>query len=83
MYPHTSFAQEVDFLETMFTGSAFVHGPLNSDHWYTYVADDGKRPTNAAADRTLNMMMYDLEPEIVKNFYKSSDVGRRVMQEFD
>lgn len=58
----------------MFAGSAYVHGPLNSDHWYTYVADDCKRPTSAAADRTLNLMMYDLEPEVAENFYKSEKV---------
>lgn len=74
IYPHTSFAEEVDFLQTMFEGSAYVHGPLNSDHWYTYVADDCKRPTSAAADRTLNLMMYDLEPEVAENFYKSDKV---------
>lgn len=76
IYPHTSFAEEVDFLQTMFEGSAYVHGPLNSDHWYTYVADDCKRPTSAAADRTLNLMMYDLEPEVAENFYKSDKVNR-------
>lgn len=75
IYPHTSFAEEVDFLQGMFSGSAYVHGPLNSDHWYTYVADDCKKPTNAAADRTLNMMMYELEPEVAQNFYKTDKVG--------
>eukprot|EP00903_Cladosiphon_okamuranus_P016686 g15384.t1 len=74
IYPHTSFAEEVDFLQTMFEGSAYVHGPLNSDHWYTYVADDCKRPTSSAADRTLNLMMYDLEPEVAENFYKSDKI---------
>ncbi|CBJ32442.1 S-Adenosylmethionine decarboxylase [Ectocarpus siliculosus] len=73
-YPHTSFAEEVDFLQGMFSGSAYVHGPLNSDHWYTYVADDCKKSTNAAADRTLNMMMYDLEPEVAQNFYKTDKI---------
>ncbi|CAN0513159.1 unnamed protein product, partial [Ectocarpus sp. 12 AP-2014] len=74
IYPHTSFAEEVDFLQGMFSGSAYVHGPLNSDHWYTYVADDCKKTTNAAADRTLNMMMYDLEPEVAQNFYKTDKI---------
>ena len=74
IYPHTSFAEEVDFLQTMFAGSAYVHGPLNSDHWYTYVADDYKKPTSAAADRTLNLMMYDLEKSVCENFYKSDKV---------
>lgn len=75
IYPHTSFAQEVDFLQTMFNGSAYVHGPLNSDHWYTYVADDCKRPTISAADRTLNIMMYDLDPEAAKYFFKRDQVS--------
>lgn len=75
IYPHTSFTEEVDFLQTMFAGSACVHGPLNSDHWCTFVADDCKRPTTAAADRTLNLMMYDLERGAAENFYKSEKVG--------
>lgn len=77
IYPHTSFTEEVDFLQTMFAGSAYVHGPLNSDHWCTYVADNCKRPTGgaAAADRTLNLMMYDLERGVAENFYKSEKVG--------
>ncbi|CAN0058640.1 unnamed protein product [Scytosiphon promiscuus] len=76
IYPHTSFAEEVDFLQAMFAGSAYVHGPLNSDHWYTYVADDCRPPTSVAADRTLNLMMYDLEPGVAQNFYKSDKVGK-------
>lgn len=67
----------MDFLDTMFTGSAYVNGPLNGDHWYTYVADDWKRPNIATADRTLNIMMYELEPEVAQNFFKSEDVSRR------
>ena len=76
IYPHTSFADEVDFLDTVFTGKAYVHGPLNGDRWYTYVADDGKRPTIITADRTLNIMMYGLEPEVAQNFFKSEKVCR-------
>lgn len=75
IYPHTSFSEEVDFLQSMFVGSAYVHGPLNSDHWCTYIADNSKRPTSAAADRTLNLMMYDLERGVAENFYKSEKVG--------
>ncbi|CAN0370958.1 unnamed protein product, partial [Discosporangium mesarthrocarpum] len=74
IYPHTSFAQEVDFLQTMFKGSAYVHGPLNSDHWCTYVADDCRRPTLATLDRTLNIMMYDLSGEVTPRFFKSEEV---------
>eukprot|EP00904_Undaria_pinnatifida_P009011 jgi/Undpi1/523/HiC_scaffold_10.g03987.m1 len=54
--------------------NAYVHGPLNGDRWYTYVADDGKRPTIITADRTLNIMMYGLEPEVAQNFFKSEKV---------
>lgn len=77
IYPHKSFADEVDFLDTMFTGSAYVNGPLSGDHWYTYVTDDCKRPNIATADRTLNVMMYELEPEVAQNFFRSKDVSRR------
>ena len=82
IYPHKSFADEVDFLDAMFTGSAYVHGPLNSDHWYTYVADDCKRPTNATADRTLNVMMYELEPAVAQNFFKSEEASRGDLYSF-
>jgi len=70
-YPHNSFHQEVEFLQTMFSGSAFVHGPLNSDHWYTYVADGCERPITAALDRTLNLMMYGIDEKAATMFVKS------------
>lgn len=76
IYPHTSFAEEVDFLQAMFAGSAYVHGPLSSDHWYTYVADDCRPATSVTADRTLNLMMYGLEAGVAQNFYKSDEVGQ-------
>eukprot|EP00692_Jakoba_bahamiensis_P003615 EC687436.1.p1 GENE.EC687436.1~~EC687436.1.p1 ORF type:complete len:180 (+),score=54.88 EC687436.1:3-542(+) len=31
--PHTSFEDEVRYLNTFFTGSAFILGPLTGDHW--------------------------------------------------
>jgi S-adenosylmethionine decarboxylase len=74
VYPHTSFQEECSFLQTMFSGSAYISGPVNSDRWYVYVADDCRRPTIAAEDRTLNLMMYDFPADVARCFYASDDV---------
>ncbi len=54
-----SFEEECRFLQTMFSGSAYVSGPLSSDRWLVYVADKDSavRAMAPVADRTLNIMV--------------------------
>ncbi|KAH8091445.1 hypothetical protein JL720_5746 [Aureococcus anophagefferens] len=37
----------------------YVLGPITGDHWFVYVADQCERPA-ASAERTINIMMFDL-----------------------
>jgi S-adenosylmethionine decarboxylase len=58
----------------MFNGSAYVHGPVNADHWFTYVADCSKTSPGLSTDRTLNIMMFDLDEEVANKFVKGDEV---------
>jgi len=86
-FPHTCFNTEVSFLNKVFpTGRPFVMGPINSDHWYLFVADfvrrardvdwdaNGKdidRPKIQDKDQMLNVYMYDIDPEVAQLFMKA------------
>lgn len=65
---------QAQFLNTMFNGSAYVHGPVNADHWFTYVADCSKTSPGLSTDRTLNIMMFDLDENVAQHFFKSDKV---------
>ena len=73
-FPHTSFAQEVEFARSAcgekLAGAAFVLGDITSDHCFVYVADFCERSEQTALDRNLNIMMYGLEPSVQKIFYR-------------
>ena len=51
---------------------AYILGPLSGDHWFIYVWDNCDRPMAESQDRTLNIMMYDLDEEATKIFWKSN-----------
>ena len=72
LYPHSGFHEEIVFLETQCNlhGEAYALGPLNADHWNAFVYDNCDRPMSESTDRTLNIMMYDLDPEVAINFWK-------------
>lgn len=67
--PHTSFEQEVAYLDGFFEGgSAYVLGRTNNDCWYLYTLD--KRCVRTKTDQTLEVIMTDLDPEVMKIFYQ-------------
>ena len=72
LYPHSGFAEEIQYLETQchLTGEAHALGPLNADHWNAFVYDNCDRPMSESTDRTLNIMMYGLDPIVAKHFWK-------------
>ena len=74
IYPHENFNQEVNYLKEKcnFDGEAYILGPLSGDHWFIYVWDNCDRPMAESQDRTLNIMMYDLDEEATKIFWKSN-----------
>ena len=74
LYPHSGFHQEIAFLETEchLYGEAYALGPLNADHWNTFIYDNCDRPMTESTDRTLNIMMYDLDSEVAAHFWKDA-----------
>jgi len=69
--PHTSFEQEVAYLDTLFEGGcAYVLGRTNVDCWYLYTLD--KQSIRTKADQTLEVIMTELDPEIMKIFYQEN-----------
>jgi S-adenosylmethionine decarboxylase len=85
-FPHTSFDTEVSFLNNVFpSGRPFVMGPMNSDHWYLFVADFVRRERDIVRagverperckiqdkDQMLNVYMYDIDPDVAQLFMKA------------
>lgn len=70
LFPHTSPEDEVRYLRSLFDFNieAFVLGPITGDHWYVIIADHSNRPAETSTDRTLDLMMFDLDPEVAANF---------------
>ncbi|KAL3942383.1 MAG: hypothetical protein SGBAC_003415 [Bacillariaceae sp.] len=75
-FPHQSFHQELEYLyshrnlcETL-DGNGYSLGPLTSDHWFVFVADQTirSRTLEVDTDRVLNMMMFDIDEDIGKLF---------------
>lgn len=73
--PHSSFTDEVRFLDEYFDGSAFVLGRVNGEHWYLYMteklAPEVKKEL-LPLDQTLEILMTDLDPAAVAPFFKSN-----------
>lgn len=70
-------------LTTRLRGNGHILGPITGDHWFVYVADHSetspfyKRIPSMplpppSRERTLNMMMFDMDLEVAKTFYKSA-----------
>lgn len=77
MYPHSSFHQELEYMEShralseRLLGNGYTLGPISADHWFVFVADKTARKHNAEldTDRVLNIMMFDIDPDVAKLFY--------------
>jgi len=70
LHPHSGFDHEVEFLNAFFDGNGYVMGPVTGDHWYLYIADYHKRPTEMMRDQSLEIMMVDLDRQAMTQFYK-------------
>merc|ERR1711871_1599335 len=58
-------------------GSAHILGPVTGDHWFVFVADHSEIPhsvtcPNADRESTINMMMFDMAPEIASIFFQEN-----------
>lgn len=77
-------------LQDRLRGSGYILGPITGDHWFVYVAD--LSPSVAvmpplleyeamppSVDRTINMMMFDMAPEVGSIFFKKNcETGREM-----
>ena len=82
-FPHCSFTQEIEYakrcvgpLGEQLMGGAYMLGDLLKDHFYVYVADYCERDCKESIDRNINIMMYDLDPEVQATFYKKDKCPR-------
>lgn len=67
--PHHNMSEENAVLKKYFpTGRPYIFGPVDSDHYFFFSFDDIKRPT-IEGDTQMSMTMYDMDPEVAKNFY--------------
>ena len=76
--PHRSFVDEITYLSQYFDGEGHILGPITSDHWLLYVSDNCDRPSSESTDRTLNIIMYDLDPAVSRLFYANGGEGESV-----
>jgi len=76
MFPHGSFHQEMDYLYShrnlceRLNGNGYTLGPVTSDHWFVFVADQTKRyNVDDDTDRVLNIMMFDIDEDVAQIFH--------------
>ena len=75
-FPHQSFHQELDYLYShrnlceRLDGSGYTLGPVTSDHWFVFVADQTirSRDIEVDTDRVLNIMMFDIDEDVADLF---------------
>jgi len=71
IFPHTDWSGEVQYLNSIFEGQAYVLGPVTSEHWYIYVADytEQDEVNTSEPEQTLEIMMHHLDRERAEHFY--------------
>jgi S-adenosylmethionine decarboxylase len=77
MFPHLHWNDEVDYLNKMFEGSAYVFGPMTKDHWFLYLADysNGAKVNEGSNEATLEIMMHDLDRTVAAGFYRREGIS--------
>ncbi|EQC28022.1 adenosylmethionine decarboxylase [Saprolegnia diclina VS20] len=77
LFPHTSFASEVDYLNDFFpNGAAHILGPINADHWFAYawdVHEHGEpvtKPSVGVKEHTVHILMQDMHEDAAAAFFK-------------
>jgi len=77
-------------LQNRLEGNGHILGPITGDHWFVYVADHSNTsplayktlpyiPATPSTERTLNMMMFDMDPEVAKIFYMENSASGKEM----
>jgi S-adenosylmethionine decarboxylase len=75
LYPHTNWSHEVECLDNYFDGTGYIFGPMKNDHWHMYICDyrDEEFTLRSKPDQTLEVIMFDLDPTVMKQFFKDKD----------
>uniref|UniRef100_A0A8C3KEF4 adenosylmethionine decarboxylase n=1 Tax=Calidris pygmaea TaxID=425635 RepID=A0A8C3KEF4_9CHAR len=74
-YPHRNFQEEVEFLNEIFpNGAAYCMGRMNSDCWYLYTLDFPESRISNQPDQTLEILMSELDPVVMDQFYMKDGV---------
>nr|XP_006123269.1 S-adenosylmethionine decarboxylase proenzyme isoform X2 [Pelodiscus sinensis] len=74
-YPHRNFQEEVEFLNEIFpNGAAYCMGRMNSDCWYLYTLDFPESRVTNQPDQTLEILMSELDPVVMDQFYMKDGV---------
>lgn len=87
VFPHSSFQEEFSYLKkhphlnARLNGNGYILGPITGDHLLVYVADKCDREDVPGTERTLNIMMFDMEPAVSNVFYKETCPTAREMTE--
>jgi len=75
--PHTSWNDEVEYLDEYFDGQSYLMGPITKDHWYLYVADYSDPCDAASKEVTLEIMMHKLDRAAASQFYRKEGIAER------
>lgn len=73
LFPHVGHSEEVKYLHGFLPGDMFVLGALTGDHWFVFIADRYKRLAAETNDRTLDIMMFDVDQSVAALFYHDGD----------
>jgi len=95
-FPHSNFGEEIKYmnshakLQDRLRGAGHILGPITGDHWFVYVADhplvSSSIPLTPAelvpsTERTINMMMFDMAPDVASIFFKkNTETGKEMTQ---
>jgi len=73
-YPHLNWNDEVDYLNKIFDGTAYVLGPTTQSHWYLYLADYSDHRNQGSSDMTMEVMMHELDRSAASRFYRREGI---------
>ncbi|KAL9658453.1 hypothetical protein ABK040_005995 [Willaertia magna] len=73
-HPHSSFEEELSHLTREYpSGEGYVVGSVLHDHWYLYIADmQEEDDVKKDPDQTLEVLMHELDPEVMKQFFSEA-----------
>lgn len=86
------YIQTHEKLQNRLNGHGHILGPITGDHWFVYVADHSETsplfkrtpnyiPAPPSQERTFNMMMFDMAPEVSRTFYQENcPTGKEMTQ---